>query len=91
VPQPLLARSLRCRTEARTEAAITLSERSWEERQVDALVQEIGERLRPICAQMPAGEFAELVEQVARMQRKWQGVEARNFLAESAFRGEASK
>jgi prophage antirepressor-like protein len=62
---------------------LTDNERSWEQRQLDTLMQEIAERLRPICAQMPAEEFDELVERIARVQRRWQQAEARDFLSDS--------
>ena len=62
---------------------VTDSERSWEQRQVESLMHEIADRLRPICARMPAEEFDQLVEGIARMQRKWQRTEAQNFLNES--------
>jgi hypothetical protein len=46
-------------------------------------MHEIADRLRPICAQMPPGEFDQLVAGIARLQRKWQRTEAQNFLNES--------
>jgi hypothetical protein len=49
-------------------------------------VQEIAERLRPICARMPAEEFEQLVERIARVQRNWQRAEAQNFSADRALR-----
>jgi hypothetical protein len=56
-------------------------ERSWDERKLDALTLEIAERLRPVCARMPADEFDQLIDSMARVQRRWEGREARDFLA----------
>ena len=64
---------------------LTDSERSWEQRQVESLMDEIADRLRPICARMPVEEFDQLVEGIARLQRKWQRTEAQNFLNESRW------
>lgn len=61
---------------------LTNSDRSWEQRQLDTLMHEIAERLRPICARMPAEEFDQLVERIALVQRKWQRMDARNFLGD---------
>lgn len=67
---------------------LTDGERSWEQRQLQALMQEIADRLRSICAQMPAEQFDQLVERIARVQRRWQQAEAQNFLGEAARRKE---
>lgn len=46
--------------------------RDREERQVEALKQQIANRLRSVCAQVPAEEFDRLVDRIARIQRKYE-------------------
>ena len=46
--------------------------RDWDERQIESLKEEIAQRLRTVCAGVPADEFAELVERIARIQRKYE-------------------
>ena len=44
----------------------------WEQQELEELRREIGERLKPICGDMPPAEFKELVERMAQVQRKFE-------------------
>lgn len=46
--------------------------RDWEERRINALKQEIAERLRSVCEGVADEEFDRLVEQMARVQSKYE-------------------
>jgi hypothetical protein len=46
--------------------------RDWDERQVDILKREIADRLRSVCPGVPDDEFEQLVERIARVQRKYE-------------------
>lgn len=54
----------------------------WKDRQLAGLTEEIAERLRSVCAHMAAEDFRQLVEEMARVQRKWEEREAYCFLRE---------
>lgn len=46
--------------------------RGFEEHRLDALRRDIAERLRVVCESMPPSEFVELVDRIARLQRKFE-------------------
>jgi hypothetical protein len=47
-------------------------ESEWEQHELEQLRREIGDRLRPVCGNMPPEAFSELVERMARVQRKFE-------------------
>jgi hypothetical protein len=51
---------------------MTYDRRDWEERQIQALKQEIADRLRSVCERVPDEEFDQLVERIARIRRKYE-------------------
>lgn len=57
--------------------------RDRDERQLRALKQEIAERLHGACERLPAEEFEQLVDRIARIQHKYE-VRGLNELLSSA-------
>ena len=51
---------------------MTYDRRDWEERQLNALKQEIADRLRSVCERVSDEEFHRLVERIALIQRKYE-------------------
>jgi hypothetical protein len=51
---------------------LSTDEHEPDERRLDTLRREIAERLRPICERLEADDFAQLVDQIARTQRKYE-------------------
>jgi hypothetical protein len=60
---------------------LSTDEHEPNERRVDTLRRAIAERLRPICEKLEADDFAELVDQIALTQRKYEQRAAYEFLA----------
>ena len=51
---------------------MTYDRRDWDERQLQILKQEIADRLQPVCEHVTDEDFSELVERIARIQRKYE-------------------
>ena len=51
---------------------MTYDRRDRDERQLQVLKREIADRLRPACDHVPAAEFEQLVDRIARIQRKYE-------------------
>lgn len=51
---------------------MTYDRRDFEERQLGALKHEIAERLHSACERLPDKEFDQLVDRIARLQRKYE-------------------
>ena len=51
---------------------MTYDRRDLDERQLQALKREIADRLRSVCEHVPDEEFEQLVERIARIQRKYE-------------------
>ena len=51
---------------------MTYDRRDCEERQIQALKEEIAGRLRSVCERVPDDEFDQLVERIARIRRKYE-------------------
>ena len=47
-------------------------ENEWEQQELEQVRAQIRERLKPICSGMAPEEFDELVERMARVQRKFE-------------------
>jgi hypothetical protein len=60
---------------------MTYDRRDWEERQIQALKQEIAERLRSVCQRVPPEEFEHLVDRIARTKRKYEQQRADEFFS----------
>jgi hypothetical protein len=67
-----MARSVQPMPSRGLEGVMTYDRRDWEERQVQVLKQEIADRLRSVCAQVPDEEFDRLVDRIARIRRKYE-------------------
>ena len=48
------------------------NERDFEEHRLDALRRDISKRLQRACEHIPRSEFRELVDRIARLQRKFE-------------------
>jgi hypothetical protein len=57
--------------------------RDWDEREIQVLRQEIAQRLRAVCERLPVQEFDQLVEQMARLQHKYE-----RHRSDELFRGD---
>ena len=57
-------------------------ESEWERQDMEKLCREIGERLKPILGDLPAEEFDQLVERMARVQRKFERFRREDFFPE---------
>lgn len=51
---------------------MTYDRRDWDKRQLEILKQEIADRLRPVCEHVTDEEFSQLIERIARVQRKYE-------------------
>ena len=51
---------------------MTYDRRDRDERQLEALKREIADRLQPACEHVPDAEFQQLVDRIARIQRKYE-------------------
>jgi len=60
---------------------LSTDEHEPDERRLDTLRRAIAERLRPICENLEAEDFAELVDRIARTQRKYEQRATYDFLA----------
>ena len=56
------------------------NERDFEERRLDALRRDISARLQRVCQHIPRPEFHELVDRIARLQRKFERRSSSDFL-----------
>ena len=66
-------------------------EHESDERRVDTLRRDIAERLRPICENLETDDFAELVDQIALTQWKYEQRAAYEFLAAGSAPRENAK
>ena len=64
-------------------------ESEWEQQELEQVRREIGERLKPICGDMPPDEFNQLVERMARVQRKFERYRRDEFFPTSNESGDA--
>jgi hypothetical protein len=58
-------------------------ESEWEQQNLEQLRREIGERLKPVLGDLPQEEFDQLVERMARVQRKFERFRREDFFPES--------
>jgi hypothetical protein len=58
-------------------------ESEWEREDMEKLRREIGERLKPVLGDLPAEEFDQLVERMARVQRKFERFRREDFFPDS--------
>ena len=56
-------------------------EHDWDKDRLDTLRREIRERLRSVCAGLEPGDFAKLVDRIARTQRKYEQRATLDFLS----------
>jgi len=60
---------------------MTYDRRDFEERQLEALKRDIADRLRPVCERVPDEDFDELVDRIARVERKYEQQRADDFFS----------
>ena len=51
---------------------MTYDRRDWDDRELQGLKIQIADRLRSVCERIPDAEFEQLVERIARIQRKYE-------------------
>jgi hypothetical protein len=64
-------------------------ESEWELQELEQVRREISERLKPICGDMAPEEFNDLVERMARVQRKFERYQRDEFFPKADDLGDA--